>query len=42
MESLFTQKYHQPPNHPYFMLDYYAVTNVKAITLVEQIIALNF
>lgn len=42
MESQFTQKYQQPPNYQYFMLDYYLVTNVKVIILIRQIIALNF
>lgn len=41
MESQFTQKYHPPPNHQYFMLDYYAITSVKVIILIQQIIALN-
>lgn len=35
------KKYHPPPNHQYFMLDYYAITSVKVIILIQQIIALN-
>lgn len=41
MESQFTQKYYQPPHHQYFMVDYYVVTNVKAIVLIRQILGLN-
>lgn len=41
MERQFTQKYQPPPNYQYFMLDYYVITSVKVIILIQQIIALN-